>query len=151
MTEEKIKEQSETFCASWHTLDVLYEEYAKSKDLSYTSLRILNYIYSGTQRYTQKELAQMAFLPKQTVNSIITGFYRQGLVVMKELEEDRRTKAVYLTEKGKVYAEEILPKIHEAEYSAIGQMNPDERILFLELMHRYVMCCSEVLTDKERR
>ena len=45
--------------------------------LSYTSLSVLSTI-ADTENCTQKMLCEMRFLPKQTVNAVVTAFYKKG-------------------------------------------------------------------------
>ena len=54
-----------------------YEDYAKSVGLSYTSLSVLEAIHALPD-CTQKQLCQLCFLPKQTVNAVVTSFYKKG-------------------------------------------------------------------------
>ncbi|MDO4548500.1 MAG: helix-turn-helix domain-containing protein, partial [Clostridia bacterium] len=65
-------------------LDSIYERYAKSVGLTYTGLYVFHTI-SISQKCTQKYLCDQLFLPKQTINSIIKSFERQGLLEMIEL------------------------------------------------------------------
>lgn len=51
-------------------------------------LRLINL----TENYTQKFIAKQMFLSKQTINSGITAFGKQGIVGLHELPEDRRQK-----------------------------------------------------------
>lgn len=78
-TFDDIERQVSQFCNAQRALDLIYEDYAKAVHMPYTSLRILNLIAREEVR-TQKAICEHTFLPKQTVNSIITGFYRKGLV-----------------------------------------------------------------------
>lgn len=63
-----------------------YEDYAKSVGLSYTSLSVLEAIYAQPD-CTQKQLCQTCFLPKQTVNAVVTSFYKKGWVRLEEVPD----------------------------------------------------------------
>ena len=92
------------YCSCLHEWDAAYEDYAKSVGLSYTSLCILNAIYES-DGCTQKQLCSLCFLPKQTVNAAVTGFYDKGWLRMQELPEDtclQRGLKAYLLNGGKV-------------------------------------------------
>ena len=96
---------------------------------------------------TQKEICQSTWLPKQTVNTIITDFYKNGFVILEERPEDRRTKTVKLTEKGREQAQDAVCHIRHAEYVAMEQFTPEEREQLIALTKRYADTCLETLRD----
>ena len=141
---DKLKEQANFFCDLNKYINSVYEEYAKSVGLSYTSLYVLHMI-ALTENCTQKLIAEQMFLPKQTINSVVAAFCRQGIVEMREMAEDRRYKTLYLTEKGSALAEKIFPKIESAEQKSIAQFTEEEREMFLYLMKKYVKAFSDAM------
>lgn len=133
----KTKGQADFFCDSNKMINSIYEEYAKSVGLSYTGLYVLHMI-SLTENCTQKFIAEQMFLPKQTINSVVSAFCKQGYVELRAMSEDRRHKTLHLTDKGKEYANQILPKVEQAEQNSFHQFTEEERELFLRLMKKYV-------------
>lgn len=128
------------YCSCLHEWDAAYEDYAKSVGLSYTSLCILNAIYE-TDGCTQKQLCSLCFLPKQTVNAAVTGFYDKGWLRMQELPEDRRNKALHLTELGRSEAGRILSRLRDCDRIAMGLLTEDEQEQLLSLTRRYMSAC----------
>lgn len=128
------------YCSCLHEWDAAYEDYAKSVGLSYTSLCILNAIYE-TDGCTQKQLCSLCFLPKQTVNAAVTGFYDKGWLRMQELPEDRRNKALHLTELGRSEAGRILSRLRDCDRIAIGSLTKSEQEQLLSLTRRYMSAC----------
>lgn len=143
---DTIKSQADFFCDINKQINSVYEEYAKSVGLSYTGLYVLHLI-SLTENCTQKFIADQMFLPKQTINSVVSTFCKQGFVTMEEMSEDRRHKVLHLTEKGKEYANKILPKVERAEQNSFSQFSDEERKLFLRLMKKYV----DTFSDEMRK
>ena len=139
---DKIKQQADFFCDLNKQINSIYEEYAKSVGLSYTSLYTLHMI-ALTENCTQKIIADQMFLPKQTINSIITAFHRQGLIELKEMAEDKRHKTLHLTEEGKKFAKQIFPQVEAAEQNSMAQFDEGERDAFLKLMDKYVTSFSK--------
>ncbi|MCD8111131.1 MAG: MarR family winged helix-turn-helix transcriptional regulator [Clostridiales bacterium] len=133
---KEIENEVKLFSDEWQRITMAYSDYARSVGISYTSLQILKYI-TGTENCTQKSICQMSFLPKQTVNSIITGFYKKGYIELRELPEDRRTKTVHLTEQGKAYMETFSPHIENAEYEAMQALSEQQRTALLECIQLY--------------
>lgn len=141
---QDIREQIREYCAYLQEWNASYEEYAKSVGLSFTSLSILSAIYR-TERCTQKLLAERCFLPKQTVNAVITGFYKKGWVQLRELPEDRRNKTVHLTEAGAAEAERILQRVRQSEQRAMSGLTEEERAVLLSATRRYVTGCKDAM------
>ena len=131
---------SQDYCSCLHEWDAAYEDYAKSVGLSYTSLCILNAIYES-DGCTQKQLCSLCFLPKQTVNAAVTGFYDKGWLRMQELPEDRRNKALHLTELGRSEAGRILQNLQECGRIAMCLLTESEQEQLLSLTRRYMSAC----------
>lgn len=140
MEEKLIREQVRRLNASWQPLNKVYEEYAKSIGLTYAAFNVLCTLLFN-ENCTQKHICQRTYLPKQTVNAIITDFYQNGFVVLEEQPEDRRTKTVKLTEKGKEYAQDARCHIKHAEYVAMEQFSQEERETLISLMQKYADTC----------
>lgn len=132
-TEEKVKD----FCSAWQTLNTIYEDYARKSGVSYNSLYILSAIYQ-TENCTQKQICEKTLLPKQTVNNVITSFYKCGYIDLCELAENRRIKVIHLTEAGKQYADELLPTIYHANHSAMNELSKEQQDMLICLIDKYV-------------
>lgn len=139
-----LQEQVKKYCDYLQEWNAMYEEYAKSVGLSYTSLQILELIYD-TEECTQKMLCEKTFMPKQTVNTIITAFYKKGIVRLAELPEDRRTKTVSFTPEGKEYAEKIVVKMKYSDQKAMELLSEVQRDALLESTRCYVENCRKYL------
>jgi DNA-binding MarR family transcriptional regulator len=139
MSEKIEKEQIKQFASNLQEMNRVYENYAKSFNLSYTNLQILN-LLTEIKDCTQKQICEATFLPKQTVNTIITNFYKQGLIELIEMPDNRRVKTLHFTKRGKVYMENIIPKIRKAEILAMNSLTPEQRTIMLESMQKY---CNE--------
>lgn len=142
-----LSEQPEFFCDITKQINGVYEEYAKSVGLSYTSLYVLHMI-ALSENCTQKYIAEQMYLPKQTINSVISAFCKQGLVELTELPEDRRHKGLHLTEKGHELADKILPQIERAEHCSMAQFNDNEKEMLFSLIRRYAHVFSKELVHK---
>lgn len=149
MLDKLIEEQVEQFCNRMHSLDRVYEDFARSVNVPYTTLEILNYI-TQIQNCTQKILCERTFLPKQTVNNVITSFYKQGFVELRELPTDRRNKTIHLTKKGKEYADKFIPQMRKAEYEAMEHLTPEQRENLLESIKTYYEIFNSVMPVKNK-
>ena len=142
--EPDIQEQICEYVTYLQAWDASYADYAKSVGLSFTSLAILSGIYR-TEKCTQKLLAEQCFLPKQTVNAVITSFYKKGWVELRELPEDRRNKTIHLTAPGREEAERVLRRVRESERQAMGELTEEERAVLLSATRRYVTGCKNAM------
>lgn len=139
---DEIRGQIAQYCELLHAWNASYAEYAKSVGFSYTSLSLLEAIYEEPN-CTQKQLAEICSLPKQTVNAVITSFLKKGWVTLEELPEDRRNKTVNLTEAGEAKAVEIVTKIHESEHASMSSLTEDQRKELLTLTKAYITRCQQ--------
>lgn len=131
-----IEAKTKAFCSAWQSISTIYEDYARKCGISYNSLYILNAILY-TNNCTQKQICDKTLLPKQTVNNVITGFYKNGYIELKELSENRRIKTIHLTEKGEQYAMNLIPHIHEADCKAMKSLTEEQQDELLKLMDIY--------------
>ena len=148
MKAHEIENSVKQFSDEWQSITMTYSDYARSVGISYTSLQILKYI-TGTSECTQKSICEMSFLPKQTVNTIITGFYKQGYVELREVPEDRRIKTIHLTQKGKEYMDTFSPHIENAEYEAMQALSDEQRTMLIESIQLYGKIFRETLLNQK--
>ena len=114
------------FTEKWQSLGHMYEEYAKSKGLTYMSFMVLEAIHKHPASCTQKLICEQTLYTKQSVNAIIKTFWKQGYVELKEEEADRRNKKILFTEKGRWYADEIIGRFSAVEKEAMGQLSSEQ-------------------------
>ena len=150
MTDKKIEKQVEQFCDRLYGLNMIYEDYARSVNIPYTTLQILNLI-TLMEECTQKAICEKTFLPKQTVNNVITSFYKQGFVELRELPEDRRNKTIHLTKSGQKYADSVIPQIRETEYKTMKNLTPEQRKNLLESMEIYCGLFRKIMLKNETK
>ena len=137
MNRDIFRDPTIEYCRTWREVTNTYEMCAKAVGMSYSSMFTLNLIFDNPGTCTQKIISEETFLPKQTVNAIITGFLKQGLIKLSELETDRRTKVIRLTKQGRELAEKIVPLIKSAESEAMGKLDETQRTDLIENAKRY--------------
>ena len=132
-----IEEKARAFCNAWQSISMIYEDYARKSGISYNALYILNAIQQ-IKDCTQKQICEKTLLPKQTVNNVVTAFYKSGYIELREFPENRRIKTIHLTEKGEEYANELIPHIHQADKVAMEALTEEEQDILLSIMNTYV-------------
>jgi DNA-binding MarR family transcriptional regulator len=137
MDRHELSRQVAEYCSYKGILANLYADFAKDAGLSYFSLYVLYFIYTEGETCTQKAISKKTFLPKQTVNAIITAFLKQKMISLTETQDDRRVKFIRLTNSGKRFADKIIPKLINAELDAMGKLAVVQRTAFLETTKLY--------------
>ena len=79
-----IESKTRIFCNAWQSIGVIYEDYARKSGISYNGLYILNAILY-TENCTQKQICEKTLLPKQTVNNVITVFFKSGYIELRKI------------------------------------------------------------------
>lgn len=125
------------FTEKWQSLERVYDEYAKSKGLTYMSLTVLEIIYDNSDRCTQKLICERSMYTKQSVNAIVKVFWEQGYIELKEERDDRRNKRILFTEKGRAYADEIIGKFEAVENEAMEHLSESQWKLLLEMTETF--------------
>ena len=128
------KENSKTIYDLWLSLIGAYEEFSRPKGISYVFIVYLLYSTSG---WTQNALVEKTLLPKQTVHSIITSLYKDGLVTLQEMPNNRRNKVISLTDKGQEYASKLVTGIIDAEQHGFDSMTQQEADTLVRLYRQY--------------
>lgn len=136
------------YCDLLHEWNVAYAEYAKSKGLSHTSLSIMDMLYR-MPNCTQKEIADNCFLPKQTVNAVITTFLKNGWVTLEEVPEDRRNKTVNFTEAGLAKANDVMKHIRSSEMQALKKLTAKQQDTLFKLTETFIRSCTAAMATNE--
>ncbi len=136
MKKPTIREQLRQFFDIFDSLESLYDQYAESVGLTYTGLLVLEMIYNAQEDCTQKFICQQLRLPKQSVNIIIKSFLDKGYVEMKEIDSDRRNKAIKFTQTGREFACRIITKMMNAEEATMEQLTFEQRQAAIVLMEQ---------------
>lgn len=116
--------------------DSLYRSFAVQFGLSETSFWILYVLRSNFALMTQRDLCAYLSQPKQSIN---TGLKKLAELSYIELSngEDKRSKYITLTQKGKDFAKETIDLVIEAERKALTGLSKEEQNKMFDLFHQY--------------
>ena len=137
MLDELRQSQDTRFCEIMQKIDRLYEDYAKSRGMTYMSMAVLDAICTLQPDCTQKQICAATHYPKQSVNLIIRSFWQSGYVTLEELPQDRRNKRVLLTDQGRAYAEKTVGVLWQVDNEATARLTTDQRETLLHLLSLY--------------
>lgn len=122
-------------CVS-NRIDYLYEKWAKHQSVNSYHLKILYMIWVAEVN-TQKEIANIYDMPKQTVNTIITELHKKGYIKLIPSKKDMRSKVIKLTDKGIQYAESIVRPLVEFEKNVLEKMGEKRVKMMIDTMIQY--------------
>jgi DNA-binding MarR family transcriptional regulator len=144
MNKSKLHEQSEKLLEVHRGISGFYSDFSKSLGLTLAEFEVL-YVICEEENCTQMSIVQKTFLPKQTVNAVVQRFIKNDIVTLEvATTKDKRNKVIKLTENGKVYSNDILPKMKAIEYKAlesVGQEKLDEMINLMTLYKNALKEC----------
>lgn len=111
----------------WFGTNAVYERWAKTHGLNNNLLLTLYLLKEYPQDCTQHLICEKLMLPKQTVNSILTGLTEKGLVRKIISPTDKRAKLLTFTEQGAAYADKLLQQMDNFEERALKRMTAKQR------------------------
>ncbi len=137
MNKPKLIEISDKLLGCHREISELYSEYAKSVGLTFSGLVVLGILWKENN-CTQSIIIKKSCLPKQTVNSIIKGFVKLGIInELTESETDKRNKQIKFTKYGKEYADKIMLKTQDAECQALNKIGEENAKLLVKIIGSY--------------
>lgn len=136
MKKENTKKNFWEYNTIFKENDELYRRAAKALDIPDCALWILYTLRTEREIITQKEICEAFYYPKQTVNSALKRLEVDGSIVLSEME-DRRSKRISLTEKGKKLAKKTADRLIKAELAAMSGLSEEEQERFIELFRKY--------------
>ncbi len=100
--------------------------------------KILDYLLDH-DGVAQKEIAKSCYMEPATITSILLGMENKELIVRKNLNGNRRSLYVFLTDKGKLLAEQVKQKFEAIEEMALLGFDEKEKEMlnvFLENINK---------------
>lgn len=107
----------------------------KDTGLTLGQPKVLDYLlyHDGV---VQKEIAAACHIEPATITSVLLGMENKGLITRKNLNGNRRSLYVYLTEKGKALAERIETEFKGIEENALTGFDDDEKRMLTDFLMR---------------
>ena len=127
MTRQDVKEKLLRFNRIFKDTDQTYHEVAHFFGLSDSAFWILYLLRESDRSYTQSSVCEEISLSRQTVHSALKNLQKEGYIVLKSEEGNRKNKRLCLTEQ-------------EAELDALEQFSETELEQFLTLYAKYGQC-----------
>ena len=117
--------------------DSIYHNAAVKAGLSDCAFWILYTLQDSTRTYTQSEICDDGFMPKQTVNSALKKMEKDGYLTLHPIP-GKKGKYIQLTETGQAFVQQKIVPIMKAEENACAQFTSDEKFAFLNTFRGFV-------------
>lgn len=115
----------------------LYHSLAQTFRFSDSALWILYTLRLVGKPITQSELCGMLFETKQTVNSSLKKLAESGFLELRNAENSKKNKRIFLTDKGAAAAKRYADGIISAEVNAMNAIAEEKRLAFIEAYEEY--------------
>lgn len=127
--------------------NAVYERWAKSHGLNNNLLLTLYLLKEFPNDCTQHLICEKLMLPKQTVNSILSGLEEKGFVEKIISPTDKRVKLLVFTSQGAAYADGLLQKMDDFEERALRNMTDAQRNALLEGGFAWMKALRDAIDD----
>lgn len=131
----------------WFGTNAVYERWAKSHGLNNNLLLTLYLLKEFPNDCTQHLICEKLMLPKQTVNSILSGLEDKGFVEKIISPTDKRVKLLVFTSQGAAYADGLLQKMDDFEERALRNMTDAQRNALLEGGFAWMKALRDAIDD----
>ena len=128
--------------------DKMYRDAIKILGLNDSSFWILYTLRDDGEGITQREIVNRNFLPPQTINSELKRLEKDGLVELVS-GTDKRTKQVYLTQKGIELSTHTADRMMDIEGQAMDFLSEQEQLDFLRIFRKYIVRLQQLLDKME--
>lgn len=136
--DKEIKTQIDTINQRIKELNSLYHIAAGKSGISDGEISIWSTLLCSEEEYSQQDLSDLLFLPKQTVNSIISNLVKKGFVTLEHVSGTRNRKVVRLTDDGLTYGNDNVMWIFQAEQTALEQTDSEQVKASIEMIEKYI-------------
>lgn len=136
--EDKIKRQIDVINQHIKELNSLYHTAAVRSGVSDGEICVWSMLLTSDREYSQQDLCELLFLPKQTINSIISGLIKKGYIFLEHVPGTRNRKVIRLSDEGRNYGKKNIMWIFEAEQHAMEDTDPHEISTLISMLEKYI-------------
>lgn len=124
----------------------IYSEWSSRHNISYNEMLVL-YTIRETGFCTQKQICDNYLLPKQTMNNVIAGLRKDGVLECDDAHSKGREKAFVLSSEGNEYAAPFLESLDMVESRALGILGKDKLQALIDLLLEYDQALHQALEE----
>lgn len=143
-----IKNQIDTINQKIKEMNALYHIAAGKSGIADGEVCIWSTLLNSDEEYTQQDLCEMLSLPKQTINSLISGMVKKGFVLLEHVPGTRNRKVIRLSEEGIAYGKSRVMWIFEAEQRAMEETEPQDVQACISMLEKYIANLKREFSDE---
>lgn len=136
--DEQIKRQIDVINQHIKELNSLYHTAAVRSGVSDGEISVWSMLLTTDKEYSQQDLCESLFLPKQTINSIISGLKKKGFIFLEHVPGTKNRKVIRLSDEGRNYGEKNIMWIFEAEQCAMEDTDPHDISILISMLEKYI-------------
>ena len=141
--QQDSKKLFEIFNQQFKELNAIYHRVASQHDISDNEFWVWYALFALEGEPSQQSICEMWSLPKQTVNSVVSGMIKKGHVYLETIPGTRNKKVIRLTESGQKFGENVILKVYDAGQQAIDKISPQQLQLCTDLLAKYISLLDE--------
>ena len=141
--QKESKKFFEIFNQQFKELNAIYHRTASHHDISDNEFWVWYALFALEEEPSQQSICEMWSLPKQTVNSVVSGMIKKGHVYLETIPGTRNKKVIRLTDSGQKFGKSVILKVYDAEQRAISQISPQQLQLCTDLLAKYISLLDE--------
>lgn len=145
--ENNIKKDLELLNLQIKELSAIYRHAINKLGVSDTEFWIWYTLLIIQGEYSQQDICDICFLPKQTVNSVISNLIKKDYIYLEVLPKSRNRKIIRISDQGQVYGQNIVSNIYDAELRSIAKLPKEERQMFIMLLKKYINILKEEINE----
>lgn len=145
--DEQVKRQIDIINQHIKELNSLYHNAAVRSGVSDGEICVWSMLLTTDKEYSQQDLCELLFLPKQTVNSIVSGLIKKGYILLEHVSGTRNRKVIRLTDEGRKYGEKNIMWIFEAEQHAMEDADSHEISILISMLEKYINKLKDKFTE----
>lgn len=126
----------------------IYASWSKNNNINYHEMLILYSLRDNTA-CTQKQICDSYFLPKQTINNIVTDLKEKGYIRLTADKFNKKLKVLELTDEGKKYSDKYMNSLKEKEEKAVQIFGFEKLNQIVLLLNEYGNILDNFINNKE--
>ena len=138
--DDKVRELIDIINNRIKKLNSLYHMAAIKSNISDGEVDIWSVLLNTDDEFSQQDLCETLSLPKQIINSLVSGLIKKGFVFLEHAQGSRNRKIIRLTDKGRRYGNERIKWIFETEQRAMEDTDPQEMQVYIIMLEKYIKC-----------
>lgn len=146
--DEQVKRQIDVINQHIKELNSLYHTAAVRSGSSDGEICVWSMLLTTDKEYSQQDLCELLFLPKQTINSIVSGMIKKGYLFLEHVPGTRNRKVIRLSDEGRKYGEKNIMWIFDAEQHAMEDTDPHEISTLTSMLEKYIKKLKKEFTEK---